>query len=137
MIARVRTDADIDELSNSELVEKALDAQGINLHQADGLSDFFKLIGYQTLEDFFSDNPGASESVVEWVSENLSSEQRTELEGLIPLDDEPTDEKTQKLIDVRQQLHDDLSAALEGLVKDHVIESVLESVTNRFVPLFD
>ena len=43
----------------------------------------------------------------------------------------------QQLLDAREQLQCDLQTQLEGLVKDHVIDSVCQAVVDRFKPLLE
>ena len=43
----------------------------------------------------------------------------------------------QQLLDAREQLQCDLQTQLEGLVKDHVVDSVCQAVVDRFKPLLE
>lgn len=84
------------ELSDKELVEKAIEAQDLTVTSVEDLDSFIKLLGYKgsgscpmtSTIDFLGDNPGAIEAIIEWIASNLSPEQRTNLEDVIPEESE-------------------------------------------------
>ena len=93
---KVGTDADIMELSNEELIEKVYEVKDLNSTSVDDFGEFVNILGYQgdsmtAINDFLQDNPGAIESILEWLSNNISQEHRDNLEGQVPLDESPDD----------------------------------------------
>ena len=98
MSSKVGTDADVMELSNEELIEKVYDdLDPTSLHDFD---EFLGLMGetgsgscpMTNTIDFLGNNPGAIEAILAWIAEQITPEQRQNLEDKIPLDDSPDDE---------------------------------------------
>lgn len=89
------------DITDEELVEKVIEVEDLTVTSVEDLDSFIKLLGYKgsgscpmtSTIDFLGDNPGAIEAILEWVASNLSPEQRTNLENVVPLDDEPEPER--------------------------------------------
>ncbi len=90
----------VDEMDGYELMELYMDKRAVRYDDEQDLTNLIEVLGYrQGLREFFGDNPGAIESIFNWISETIDNvpdwkeNLREELQGMVEDSEEESEEK--------------------------------------------